>query len=500
MFKKVLVANRGEIAVRIMRTLKEMGIRSVAVCSEPDASALHVATADEVVCLGGAEPGSSYLSIEKVVQAARDTGAEAVHPGYGFLSENPALPEALEEAGITFIGPPADVMARLGNKVEARKLMAGSGVPVIPGTEDTDPARLVAAAGDMGFPVLVKAAGGGGGKGMRVVTEPGEIEQALAEASSEAEAAFGDGTVYLERYLERPRHVEFQVLADAHGAVVHLFDRECSIQRRHQKIIEESPSPALDDDLRRRMGEAAVAAARAAGYVNAGTVEFLLDQQGQFYFLEVNARLQVEHPITEMVTGVDLVRLQLEVAAGQPLGLEQQDLHQRGHAIECRIYAEDPRANFAPSPGRILCMRPPSGPGIRHDEGVHAGFEVPMHYDPILCKLVAHAQDRPAALARMVRALEEYVILGVDTPIRMMIDLISSEEFVAGDTHTGMVPEFLAGWTVDPTEDELALLGHAVWDVVGIRGDSGEGAAAGPAEGWPSPWKTLGKWDVGNRN
>ena len=496
MFTKVLVANRGEIAVRVMRTLKEMGIRSVAVCSEPDVAALHVAAADEVVCLGGADPGSSYLSVEKVVQAARDTGAEAVHPGYGFLSENPALPEALAAADITFIGPPADVMARLGNKVEARKLMAGSGVPVIPGTEDTDPARLAAVAEEMGFPVLVKAAGGGGGKGMRVVTEPGTLEQAIVEASSEAEAAFGDGTVYLEKYLDRPRHVEFQILADEHGDVIHLFDRECSIQRRHQKIIEESPSPALDDELRGKMGEAAVAAARAAGYVNAGTVEFLLDQGGEFYFLEVNARLQVEHPITEMVTGVDLVRLQLEVAAGQPLPLTQGDLRQRGHAIECRIYAEDPTADFAPSPGRILSMRPPSGPGIRHDEGVHAGFEVPVHYDPILCKLVAHAQDRPTALARMVRALREYVILGVDTPMEMMIDLISSEEFVAGRTHTSMVPEFLAGWIPDPKGDELALLGQAVWEAVGARGPVVEGGA-GPAEMWPSPWKTLGGWDIG---
>ena len=499
MFSKVLVANRGEIAVRIMRTLREMEIRSVAVCSEPDTAALHVSAADEVVCLGGADPGSSYLAIDRVVQAAQQTGAEAVHPGYGFLSENPALPEALQQAGITFIGPPPEVMARLGNKVEARRLMAGSGVPVIPGTEDTDPGQLAQAAEQMGYPVLVKAAGGGGGKGMRVVTDPAQLADAVTEASSEAHNAFGDGTVYLEKYLERPRHVEFQVLADSHGGVLHLFDRECSIQRRHQKIIEESPSPALDQALRQRMGQAAVAAARAAGYVNAGTVEFLLDQQGEFYFLEVNARLQVEHPITEMVTGVDLVRLQLEVAAGQPLPFAQDDLRQRGHAIECRIYAEDPSANFAPSPGPILCMRPPSGPGIRNDEGVHAGFEVPVHYDPILCKLVAHAGDRPTALARMVRALREYVVLGVETPMEMMIDLICSEPFASGETHTGMVAEFLEGWRPAPRGDELALIGHLVRAHVGA-GAALDGAQPGAVERWRSPWQTLGKWDVGTRN
>ncbi len=335
---------------------------------------------------------------------------------------------------------------------------------------------------------------------MRVVTEARDLGPAVSAASREAESAFGDGTVYLERYLDRPRHVEFQVLADAHGAALHLFDRECSIQRRHQKIIEESPSPALDDALRERMGEAAVAAARAAGYVNAGTVEFLLDRGGEFYFLEVNARLQVEHPITELVTGVDLVRLQLEVAAGEPLALTQDDLRQRGHAVECRIYAEDPRSDFAPSPGKILCLRPSSGPGIRHDEGVHAGFEVPVHYDPILCKLVAYAEDRPAALARMVRALDEYVVLGVDTSVGMMRDLIASEAFAAGETHTGMVQEFLQGWEPAAGADTLALIGQAVWEAVGPRGPALEGPDTGPGERWSSPWQTLGKWDIGSRS
>ena len=353
MFSKILIANRGEIAVRIMRTAQEMGIRTVAVYSEADRQALHVLTADEAVFLGESDPASSYLNFDKIIAAARETGAEAIHPGYGFLAENPAFAERVASEDLVFIGPPAEVMAKLGNKTTARRLMIENRVPVIPGmnTAATDIASLSAAADELGYPVLVKAAAGGGGKGMRIVESRDALAEAAETAASEALASFGDGSIYLEKYLDKPRHVEFQILADAHGNVVHLFERECSIQRRHQKIIEETPSVALTDELRDRMGAAAVAAARAAGYVNAGTVEFLLDGSGEFYFLEVNTRLQVEHPITELTTGLDLVRRQIEIAAGQPLPFTQADVSRRGHAIECRIYAEDPACNFMPAPG-----------------------------------------------------------------------------------------------------------------------------------------------------
>ena len=499
MFRKVLVANRGEIALRVMRTLREMGIATVAIHSEPDTSALHVREADEARCLGGAEPSENYLDVDGIVAAARDTGAEAVHPGYGFLSENPALARALEAAGVIFIGPPAVVLERVGDKTEARRLMRQAGVPVVPGMDEpsADPTVLAEAAAELGFPVLVKAAAGGGGKGMRLVESPDELAGALREAVSEARAAFGDGAVYLERALERPRHVEIQILADAHGQVVHLLDRECSLQRRHQKIIEECPCPALDEELRAQMGRAAVEAARAAGYVNAGTVEFLLDTDGAFYFLEVNARLQVEHPVTELVTGLDLVRRQLEIAAGAELGLTQQDVVGRGHAIECRIYAEDPAVGFAPSPGRIELLRPPQGPGVRFDGGVETGSEVLRFYDPIVAKLITWGEDREAARTRMVRALEDTVILGVETPVELLLELIQSEAFRRGETHTGLVAELLGGWSPSAEADELALIGAALAGVFGAP--EREGAAAKGAAGWPTPWETLGVWGDGRR-
>jgi acetyl-CoA carboxylase biotin carboxylase subunit len=386
-------------------------------------------------------------------------------------------------------------MARVGNKVSARRLLQRSGIPVVPGMVEpaADPARLSAAAEDLGYPVMLKAAAGGGGKGMRVVRAPAELAEAARRGASEALAAFGDGTVYLEKVLDRPRHVEFQILADVQGQVLHLNERDCSVQRRHQKILEEAPSPALDPELRRRMGEAAVEVARRAGYVNAGTVEFLLDEDRRFYFLEVNARLQVEHPITELTTGLDLVRCQIEIAAGIPLALRQEDLAPRGHAIECRVYAEDPARGFLPSPGRILLVREPRGPGIRCDSGIATGCEVPMHYDPILAKVAAHAPTREAAIARARRALEDFVILGVATPIELLLDVLASEPFRSGRTHTRFLEEHFGSWQprTDEALERLALLGHLL--------ERGRGSARGAAPGTAapaSPWSRLGAWDV----
>ncbi len=490
MFRKVLVANRGEIAIRILRTLREMGITGVAVFSDADRDAPHVAAADEAVPLGDPEPARSYLNAGKLIEAARTTGCEAIHPGYGFLSESPAFARAVREAGLVFIGPPAEVMALLADKTAARRVMADAGIPVVPGTFEpaSDPDLLEAEARRIGFPVLVKAALGGGGKGMRVVTDPARLREAVLAAASEASAAFADAGVFLEKHLTRPRHVEFQVLADAHGGIVHLFERECSLQRRHQKVVEESPSPALDDALRGSMARAAVTAARAAGYVGAGTIEFLLDEDGHYYFLEVNARLQVEHPITELRTGMDLVRRQVEVAAGLPLPFRQEDLCARGHAIECRLYAEDPARGFAPSPGRILAIETPAGPGVRFDGGVAAGTEVPVHYDPILAKVAVVAEDRPAAIARMLRALEECTVLGVETPIEFLIAAVGSEAFRAGDVHTGFLEEFAAAWRPQGDADPVAALGWRLDQAAGVR--SARLAPDAP-RGAPSPWRTL---------
>lgn len=497
MFTKILVANRGEIAVRIMRTAREMGIRTVAVYSDVDDGSPHVLAADEAVLLGAADPAESYLHSDRIIEAAKHTGAEAIHPGYGFLAENPAFAEKIVAEGLVFIGPPARVMADLGNKTVARRLMSASNVPIIPGmtSPEAQVDRLRSAAEEIGYPVLVKAAAGGGGKGMRVVRSPEELAEAVELARSEALTAFGDPAIYLEKCLDRPRHVEFQILADSHGNVVHLFERECSIQRRHQKIIEETPSPAVDDDLRERMGAAAVAAAQAAGYVNAGTVEFLLDQSGAFYFLEVNTRLQVEHPITEMLTGLDLVRHQLLIAAGEPLAFRQHDLTRRGHSIECRIYAEDPEADFLPSPGKILFVQSPEGPGVRFDHGIHAGLQVPLTYDPILGKLIVWAEDRPASIERMVRSLKECVILGVKTPIEFLIDLLSSPEFRAGSTHTALIEENFSAWKPDRSIDDLVAMGFVAHEMVSptIQTSAGESSRQ---SGWPSPWQTLGAWDL----
>ena len=448
MFAKVLIANRGEIAVRVVRTCREMGIRTVAVYSDADQAARHVFEADEAVRLGPAPPSDSYLHADRIIDAARASGAEAVHPGYGFLSENAAFAAACAEAGLVFIGPPPEAMRAMGSKIDARRLMASAGVPIIAGEspDDQSTASLVAALDRVGRPALIKPSAGGGGIGMRVVGAGEDGEAALLAARRDAEHAFGDGTLYVERLVERPRHVEIQIFADAHGGCVSLFERECSIQRRHQKVIEESPSPALTPELRAQMGEAAVAAARAVGYQNAGTVEFLLEESGgeaRFFFLEMNARLQVEHPVTELVTGVDLVRAQVSVAAGQPLPFRARRLAQRGHALELRVYAEDPASGFLPQAGPLLAYREPRGPGVRVDSGVGEGDVVPVHYDPLLAKLIVHAETRQAAIARADRALGEFAVLGIATNLALLRALVRHPEFRAGRLDTGLLDRLL---------------------------------------------------------
>jgi acetyl-CoA carboxylase biotin carboxylase subunit len=478
-----------------MTTCREMGIATVAVYSEADRKALHVLKADQAVFLGDSDPAESYLNIDKIVAAAKQAGAEAIHPGYGFLSENPLFAERCEREGLVFIGPPSQVIRELGDKTVARRAVAGSGVPVIPGMDrpESDPEKLAREAANIGYPVLIKAAAGGGGKGMRVVASPKDFQEACASATSEAKRAFSDGSIYLEKYLSRPRHVEFQIAADMHGHVVHLFERECSIQRRHQKIIEETPSPimTMTPGLRERMGAAAVAVAKASGYVNAGTVEFLVDQEGKFYFLEVNTRLQVEHPITEMITGLDIVRIQMEVASGNPLPFVQGDIRSRGHAIECRIYAEDPEKGFYPSPGKIIYMQEPSGPGIRNDCGIYSGFQVPVEYDPILSKLITYAEDRSQAINRMIQALEDYVILGVKTPIPFLIDVLKSGAFAQGDTFTDFISTYFADWKPDRSDENAACAAFIIDELTRSRKAE---AIGGHERTGSSPWQTLGPW------
>src|SRR5690554_6530885 len=435
MFTKVLVANRGEIAVRVMRSLREMGIATVAVYSEADRKALHVRMADEAYCVGPAPSAESYLRSEVILEVAKKTGAEAIHPGYGFLSENSDFARACEAAGIAFIGPKPYAIEAMGEKTRARKLMEKAGVPLVPGTKDAveDAAEAKAIAEKMGFPVLVKASAGGGGKGMRRVDDPAEFVQAFEGAKREALSAFGNGDVYVEKYVLNPRHVEIQVLADGHGNVVHLFERDCSVQRRHQKIIEETPCPVLKEETRQRMGEVACEAARAVDYIGAGTVEFLLDANGDFYFLEMNTRLQVEHPITEMITGLDLVRWQVHIAAGHPLDFDQSQVTRRGAAVECRIYAEDPENNFMPSPGPLHVLKTPSGPGVREDGGVYEGGEVTVHYDPMIAKLITWGEDRQHAIERMRRALSEYVVGGIATNIAFHREVLDHPDFVRSE-------------------------------------------------------------------
>jgi acetyl-CoA carboxylase biotin carboxylase subunit len=447
-FRALLVANRGEIAVRVIRACREAGIRAVAVFSEADRDALHVRVADEAHPIGPAPAGQSYLSIDRLVEVARARGCDAVHPGYGFLAENADFAAACRAAGLIFVGPPESAIRSMGDKTAARRAADACGVPTVPGAReplgsDEEAARV---ARGLGYPVMLKAALGGGGKGMRLVSGPDELGAALRLARSEAASAFGDAAVYLEKAIEAPRHVEIQVLADAHGHVLHLGERECSIQRRHQKLIEEAPSPAVDARLRLEMGEAACRLLASVGYENAGTVEFLLDAAGRFYFLEVNTRLQVEHPVTELTTGIDLVQEQLRLAAGEPLGYSQDAVVPRGHAIECRISAEDPDAQFRPSPGRITAWRPPAGPWVRLDAGVYEGAEVPIYYDPLMAKLIVWGRDREEAIRRMARALAEFGVAGVRTTIPFHATVMGHPDFAAGRLSTAFVERvFRAG-------------------------------------------------------
>lgn len=493
MFKKILVANRGEIALRVIRTCREMEIACVAVYSDADRKALHTLRADQAIYLGASEPAASYLDIDKIIAAAKNTGAQAIHPGYGFLSENAGLALRCEEEGLFFIGPPSRVIQDLGDKTVARKIMRDGGVPIIPGMvrAESDLQILTDEAGRIGYPVLIKAAAGGGGKGMRIVRAENELADACRQAASEAEAAFGNGAIYLEKFLKRARHIEFQILADSRGNIVHLLERECSIQRRHQKVIEETPSPAMTPDLRAAMGRSAVAAARASGYVNAGTVEFLLDEDGKYYFLEVNTRLQVEHPITEMITGIDIVLQQIKIAAGEPLEFTQADVMGRGHAIECRIYAEDPENGFMPSPGKIIYLKEPSGSGIRNDCGIYLGFDVPVEYDPILSKLIVWAADRNQAIARMKNALSQYVILGIKTPISFLMDVLASKPFQEGKTYTDFIATHFEGWQQRTDEADLAVLAYIVDEIAGPKRPK---AHITETTGPTTPWRTIGNW------
>jgi 3-methylcrotonyl-CoA carboxylase alpha subunit len=494
MIHRLLVANRGEIAVRIIRACRELGIETVAVFSDADPRSPHVALADRAVAIGGAAAAESYLSIPKLVQAARAEQADAVHPGYGFLSESAAFAAACEEAGLIFVGPPPDVIARMGSKIEARRLMERAGVPIVPGETPSDQtdAGVARALERIGLPALIKASAGGGGKGMREVRAPGDAREAIRAARREAASAFGDGTLYVERLLNRPRHVEVQIFGDRHGAVTHLFERDCSVQRRHQKIIEESPSPGLTTALRARMTAAAVEGARAAGYRNAGTIEFLVEGRGDgapFYFLEMNTRLQVEHAVTEAVDGVDLVRAQLLVASGDPLPWPAESLTQRGHAVEARIYAEDPARDFLPQAGPLLLYREPHLPGVRIDAGVVEGGQVPIHYDPLVAKVIAAAETRGAAIARLIAALRAYPILGVRTNIPFLIRVLEHPRFRAGDVDTAFLDQELGALL---TDDEA--MPDLVREAMARIPDAPEGPGADRAAPFSDPWTDLAGW------
>ena len=496
MFKKILIANRGEIALRVINTCRDMGIKTVAVYSDADKKAIHVLTADEAVYLGTSEPSQSYLDMDKIIAAAKATNAEAIHPGYGFLAENSGFVEKCEQHGIVFIGPPSKVIRDLGDKITSRQIMVNSGVPVTPGltSATADAAVMTAEAEKVGYPVLIKATAGGGGKGIRIVHSSQEMADACSAASREAVNAFGNGDIYLEKFFTKARHIEFQILADKFGNTIHLLERECSVQRRHQKIIEETPSTIMTPGLREEMGRAAVTAAKASGYVNAGTVEFLVDENNKFYFLEVNTRLQVEHPVTEMITGVDLVRLQLEIAYGKELAIKQEDIIGRGHAIECRIYAEDAENDFFPSPGKIHFLREPAGPGIRNDCGVYSGFEVPVDYDPILSKLIVHAPSRDQAVNKMVKALKTYVVLGIKTPIPFLIDVMQSQPFISGDVFTDFIDTHFSEWKPDMSDADIARIAFII---DGMCGNRKTGTAVSAKDEVPTPWQTLGNWRHG---
>ena len=501
MFKKILIANRGEIAVRVIKACQEMGISTVAVYSEADRESLHVQLADEAFCIGPPPAVESYLHMERIIQTAHQAGAEAIHPGYGFLAENADFARLCEKEDVVFIGPNSRALRLVGDKVRSRQTMEKAGVLIIPGmkTIPREFSEFESEARKIGFPVMIKASAGGGGKGMRTVHTSKDLKSALEAGMREAKSAFGDESVYLEKFIEEPRHVEFQVLADNHGHMVHLFERECSIQRRHQKIVEETPSQALNPELRVLMGETAKKVMQVSGYNNAGTVEFLLDKDKNFYFLEVNARLQVEHPVTELTTGVDLVRQQILIASGEKLPFQQEELSQRGHSIECRIYAEDPLNNFLPSSGKVLFLKEPKGPGVRHDCGIYSGSNVPIYYDPILAKLIVWAENRTSACQRMVNALDDYVILGIKTTIDFLKEVIAHPQFAAGKTTTSFIEKNFDGWQGEAKTEEslrLALIASAFDNF--NKAYSRVNKEAVRKEVY-SPWQALGRWRIGGR-
>ena len=446
MFKKILIANRGEIAVRIIRACREMGILTVAICSTADKEALHAQLADETVCIGPAPSKDSYLNMERIISATLATGAQAIHPGFGFLSENSKFVRMCEKCNITFIGPSADIIDKMGDKSAARSTMMEAGVPVVPGTKEAvfEAKTGLQIAREIGFPVMIKASAGGGGKGMRIAETEEEFESSFDTAKMEAEKSFGDGTMYIEKYIRDPRHIEFQILADQYGNTIHLGERDCSIQRKHQKMIEEAPSTVIDEELRRKMGDTAVRAAKAAGYYSVGTIEFLLDQSGEFYFIEMNTRIQVEHPVTEMVTGIDLIKEQIRVAYGEHLNYKQEDVTITGHAIECRINAEDPEKNFMPCPGKVEDVHFPGGMGIRVESALYSGYMIPPFYDSMVVKLIVYDKTRDLALAKMRSALGELIIQGVTTNIDFQYDLINDSDFVKGKVDTGFIERFQA--------------------------------------------------------
>jgi len=497
MFKKVLIANRGEIAVRIIKACQEMGIKTVAVYSEVDRNSPHVQIADESVNLGDPTPSESYLNIAKIIESARNVNAEAIHPGYGFLAENPDFAKACADSGIKFIGPTPEVIRLMGDKIEAKKTIASANVPVIPGYHGVkqDLSTLIKEAKKIGFPLLVKATAGGGGKGMRVVHAEAELEQSIESAKREAKSSFGNNSVFLEQYIDKPRHIEFQILADEHGHVIHLFERECSIQRRHQKIIEETPSPVMTKKLRDEMGTAAVAAAEAVGYTNAGTIEFMVDGKQNFYFMEMNTRLQVEHPITEATTGVDLAKWQLRIASGMELTLKQNDLVQRGHALECRIYAEDPSNGFLPSIGTLEKVELPIGPNIRNDTGVETQFHISSYYDPMLAKLTVNSENREESINKMIWALSHYVVLGVTTNISFLKKVLEHPEFRKGNITTHFINDYFKDWLV--TKEGLpmdAIIALAVYDSLHPqRQEIVRYKEADPH----TPWQHVGRWRMG---
>jgi acetyl-CoA carboxylase biotin carboxylase subunit len=492
MFKTALIANRGEIAVRLIRAFRELGIYTIAVYSQADQQALHVRLADQAMYIGEAPAVQSYLSQERILQAALESGAQAIHPGYGFLSENAAFAQVVQDAGLTFIGPSPSAIQAMGDKGAARARMIKAGVPVVPGYQGADdPQTLLRAAGEIGLPLLIKATAGGGGKGMRIAWQFADLPEALSAARNESLAAFGDGRLILERYIPRAHHIEIQILGDQHGNLLHLFERECSLQRRYQKIIEETPSPLLDDTNRQAMGAAAVAAARAVGYHNAGTVEFLFDPQNrQFYFLEMNTRLQVEHPITEMVAGLDLAQWQIRIAAGERLPFTQNELRQRGHAIECRLYAEDPANDFLPAAGRLLRWIEPKGPGVRVDSGFTSGDEISLHYDPLIAKIIVHAADRPSAIRKMQASLNETVALGLPTNWRFLQDVLAHPDFQEGLAHTAWVEECFDAWEAERCElPPEALIAAALTQFETLPASLGETPSVGsdPYSPWRSP-------------